>query len=139
MRQCLTQQLAFLERIAQVNGIRTPNDVTGWMYDHDDGILPRISPAENQRPCTLTPDRDKNPLLSLSAICGIMIAMLCSYDFCQSFFNIARASSLTWTISLGISVDTVEKHLKSIYKKLGVTSRTEAVVWWLEKGTDFRT
>ncbi len=41
--------------------------------------------------------------------------------------------------TLGISVDTVEKHLKSIYKKLGVASRTEAVVWWLEKGTDFRT
>lgn len=40
--------------------------------------------------------------------------------------------------TLGISVDTVEKHLKSIYKKLGVASRTEAVVWWLEKGTDFR-
>ncbi len=41
--------------------------------------------------------------------------------------------------SLGISINTVEKHLKSIYKKLGVTSRTEAVHWWVEKGTDFRT
>jgi len=40
---------------------------------------------------------------------------------------------------LDITVDTVEKHLKNIYKKLGVSSRTEAVVWWLEKGTDFRT
>ena len=41
--------------------------------------------------------------------------------------------------SLDITIDTVEKHLKSIYKKLGVSSRTEAVVWWLEKSTDFRT
>jgi DNA-binding NarL/FixJ family response regulator len=41
--------------------------------------------------------------------------------------------------TLGISVDTVEKHLKSIYKKLGVASRSEAIIWWLEKGTDFRT
>jgi DNA-binding NarL/FixJ family response regulator len=41
--------------------------------------------------------------------------------------------------SLGISINTVEKHLKSLYKKLGVTSRTEAVHWWIETGTDFRT
>lgn len=40
---------------------------------------------------------------------------------------------------LSISVNTVEKHLKSIYAKLEVTSRTEAAHWWLEKSTDFRT
>jgi DNA-binding NarL/FixJ family response regulator len=41
--------------------------------------------------------------------------------------------------SLGISINTVEKHLKNIYRKLGITSRTEAAHWWVEKGTDFRT
>jgi len=41
--------------------------------------------------------------------------------------------------SLGISINTVEKHLKNIYKKLGVASRSEAIHWWVEKGTDFRT
>ncbi len=37
--------------------------------------------------------------------------------------------------SLGITVNTVEKHLENIYKKLGVTSRTEAIHWWFEKNT----
>ena len=40
--------------------------------------------------------------------------------------------------SLEITINTVEKHLANIYKKLGMTSRTEAILWWLEKGTDFR-
>jgi two-component system, NarL family, response regulator LiaR len=41
--------------------------------------------------------------------------------------------------SLSISINTVEKHLKNIYQKLGVNSRSEAIHWWVEKGTDFRT
>lgn len=40
--------------------------------------------------------------------------------------------------SLGVTIGTVEKHLTSIYKKIGVKSRTEAVLWWLEKGGVFR-
>jgi len=42
------------------------------------------------------------------------------------------------SISLGVTISTVEKHLTSIYKKLEVKSRTEAVLWWLEKGGVFR-
>ncbi len=41
-------------------------------------------------------------------------------------------------LSLGVSINTVEKHLSNLYKKLGVTSRTEAVIWLSEKGGDFR-
>jgi DNA-binding NarL/FixJ family response regulator len=37
------------------------------------------------------------------------------------------------------AIHTAEKYLSNIYKKLGVTSRTEAILWWLEKSTDFRT
>ena len=40
--------------------------------------------------------------------------------------------------TLGISVNTVEKHLTHIYQKLGVTTRIEAVHWRDEKITDFR-
>jgi DNA-binding NarL/FixJ family response regulator len=39
---------------------------------------------------------------------------------------------------LEITINTVEKHLGNIYTKLGVTSRAEAIHWWVEKGTDFR-
>lgn len=37
--------------------------------------------------------------------------------------------------SLEIKINTVEKHLENVYKKLGVTSRTEAVHWWVESNT----
>jgi len=40
--------------------------------------------------------------------------------------------------SLNITINTVEKHLENIYKKVGVTSRSEAIHWWDEKITDFR-
>ncbi|MCC6568527.1 MAG: response regulator transcription factor [Anaerolineales bacterium] len=40
--------------------------------------------------------------------------------------------------ALTISINTVETHLKNVYKKLNVASRTEAVQWWVEKITDFR-
>lgn len=42
------------------------------------------------------------------------------------------------SISLGISINTVEKHLTTIYKKLGVKCRAEAILWWIEKGGVFR-
>lgn len=40
--------------------------------------------------------------------------------------------------SLGVTINTVEKHLTSIYKKLNVKSRMEAVLWWVENGRVFR-
>ena len=40
--------------------------------------------------------------------------------------------------SLDITINTVEKHLTNIYKKIGVASRTGAALWWLEEGGDFR-
>jgi DNA-binding NarL/FixJ family response regulator len=40
--------------------------------------------------------------------------------------------------SLKITINTVEKHLKNVYGKLGVTCRAKAIHWWVEKGTDFR-
>lgn len=47
------------------------------------------------------------------------------------------AKNKTIAESLGITTNTVEKHLENIYKKLGVTSRAEAVRWWFEKNTEF--
>ncbi len=37
--------------------------------------------------------------------------------------------------SLGVTTNTVEKHLENIYKKLGITTRTEAIHWWIEKNS----
>jgi DNA-binding NarL/FixJ family response regulator len=37
--------------------------------------------------------------------------------------------------SMGIQIDTVEKHLANIYKKLGVNSRSAAIHWWVENNT----
>ncbi|MCE7869645.1 DNA-binding response regulator [bacterium CPR1] len=35
---------------------------------------------------------------------------------------------------LGLSVSTVKSHLRVIYRKLGVSDRTQAVVWALKQG-----
>lgn len=35
--------------------------------------------------------------------------------------------------SLGITINTIEKHLSSIYKKLRVKSRIEAVLRWVKR------
>ena len=48
------------------------------------------------------------------------------------------ADNKTIAASLEISVNTIEKHLHHIYKKLGVSSRVEASTWWVENITDFR-
>jgi DNA-binding NarL/FixJ family response regulator len=37
--------------------------------------------------------------------------------------------------ALSITINTVEKHLEKIYKKLEVTSRAAAICWWVEKNT----
>jgi DNA-binding NarL/FixJ family response regulator len=37
--------------------------------------------------------------------------------------------------SMGITINTVEKHLENIYRKLGVRNRTQAIRWWVEKNT----
>lgn len=48
-------------------------------------------------------------------------------------------SNKSIAISLDMSINTVEKYLSNIYRKVGVTSRTAAILWWLKKSTDFRT
>lgn len=40
---------------------------------------------------------------------------------------------------LRICEKTVEKHLTNIYNKLGVSSRSEAILWGVKKGRDFPT
>jgi DNA-binding NarL/FixJ family response regulator len=35
--------------------------------------------------------------------------------------------------SLGIREKTVEEHLTSIYRKMGVKSRNQAILWWVSK------
>lgn len=63
-----------------------------------------------------------------------------SYREREILIQLSRGdSNKTIAVSLDMSINTVEKYLSNIYKKLGVTSRTEAILWWLEKGTDFRT
>jgi DNA-binding NarL/FixJ family response regulator len=37
--------------------------------------------------------------------------------------------------SLGIRINTVEKHLENIYRKLEVSSRGETIHWWVENNT----
>ena len=44
----------------------------------------------------------------------------------------------TIAAALGITINTVEKHLSNIYRKLGITSRAAAIHWWVEKIMDFR-
>lgn len=41
-------------------------------------------------------------------------------------------------ISLNITINTVEKHLTAIYKKIDVKCRAEAILWWLQNGGVFR-
>ena len=40
-------------------------------------------------------------------------------------------------LSLGIHQKTVEEHLTSIYSKIGVSSRAEAILWGIEHLRDF--
>ncbi len=47
------------------------------------------------------------------------------------------ADNKTIAQALKVTASTVEKHITNLYKKLGVTSRVEAVAWWFEKGGDF--
>lgn len=45
------------------------------------------------------------------------------------------AKNKTIAQTLEITVNTVEKHLENIYRKLGVKSRAEAIHWWMDKNT----
>jgi DNA-binding NarL/FixJ family response regulator len=39
--------------------------------------------------------------------------------------------------SLGICEKTVEEHLISMYKKMGIKTRTQAILLWISKGEGF--
>ncbi|GAB1470298.1 hypothetical protein MASR2M66_11750 [Chloroflexota bacterium] len=47
-------------------------------------------------------------------------------------------SNKTIALSLGITINTVEKHLTLIYQKINVKSRAEAILWWIKNGGGFR-
>ncbi|MCB0100571.1 MAG: response regulator transcription factor [Anaerolineales bacterium] len=47
-------------------------------------------------------------------------------------------SNKTIALSLGITINTVEKHLTLIYQKINVKSRAEAILWWMQNGGGFR-
>ncbi|MBN8657384.1 MAG: helix-turn-helix transcriptional regulator [Anaerolineae bacterium] len=47
-------------------------------------------------------------------------------------------SNKTIALSLGITINTVEKHLTLIYQKINVKSRSEAIIWWVTNGGVFR-
>ena len=40
--------------------------------------------------------------------------------------------------TLGITINTVEKHLTLIYKKINVRCRGEAILWWIKNSGGFR-
>lgn len=42
-------------------------------------------------------------------------------------------------LHLCITTKAVEKHLTSIYEKLELASRAEAIIWWNERGEDLHT
>ena len=48
-------------------------------------------------------------------------------------FNSSKAGLRTMAQAMGISVWTVHGHIKKIFERLGVRTRTEAVVRYLEK------
>jgi DNA-binding NarL/FixJ family response regulator len=58
---------------------------------------------------------------------------------CEIIAELSRGTSNKFiAASLDVTINTVEKHLTSIYKKLSVKSRTEAILWWIENGRVFR-
>lgn len=62
-----------------------------------------------------------------------------SHRECEILVQLSRGScNKDIAATLNVTIHAVEKHLSNIYKKLGVKSRTEAVLWWFEKSTDFR-